>query len=294
MDTAKTMTTQEVKLRPGRPEDTAELGRICYEAFTAIAEAHNFPTDFPNVERATDLISRLLNWPEIYSVVAEIGGRPVASNFLWEGDTVAGIGPITVDVNLQNSSIGKRLMQDAIKRAEDRNALSTRLVQSAYHNRSLSLYTKLGFDAKEPLSLMQGPPIKAKPDNITVRPMTRDDLTYTDELSITVHGHTRRSEVTGAIEQGTARVAERAGRITGYTTGIGFFGHAVALTNDDLKALVADADVFAGAGFLLPTRNSELLRWVLENGLRIVQPMTLMSKDFYKEPQGAFLPSILY
>jgi hypothetical protein len=68
----------------------------------------------------------------------------------------------------------------------------------------------------------------------------------------------------------------------------------VALTNNDLKALISDAEVFSGAGFLLPTRNGELLRWALENGLRIVQPMTLMSKDFYKEPQGAFLPSILY
>jgi GNAT superfamily N-acetyltransferase len=294
MDVAKTMTTPEITFRPGRTEDTAEIGRICYEAFTAIANEHNFPTDFPDVERATGLMSMLLNLPEVYSVVAEIDGRPVASNFLWEGDAVAGVGPITVDVNVQNLSIGKRLMEDVIKRAEDRNALSTRLVQAAYHNRSLSLYTKLGFDTVEPLSAIQGDPIKSKIDDIVVRPMTSEDLTYTDQLSTSVHGHTRRREAAGAIAQGTARVAERDGKITGYTTGIGFFGHAVALTNDDLKALIADADTFAGPGFLLPTRNSELLRWALENGLRIVQPMTLMSKGFYKEPQGAFLPSVLY
>ena len=30
------------------------------------------------------------------------------------------------------------------------------------------------------------------------------------------------------------------------------------------------------------------------HGLRIVQPMTLMSLGEYREPQGAFLPSILY
>jgi predicted N-acetyltransferase YhbS len=283
-----------VKLRPGTPNDIDELGRICYEAFTAIANEHNFPTDFENVQRATGLISMLIDRPDIYSVVAEIGGRLVASNFLWEVDTVAGLGPITVDVRLQNSSIGKLLMQDVIKRAEDRHALSTRLVQSAYHNRSLSLYTKFGFDAREPLSLMQGPSIKAEFENVAIRPMRLEDLTYIDELAITVHGHTRRGEVTNAIKQGTARVAERRGRITGYTTGIGFFGHSVALTNNDLKALISDAEVFSGAGFVLPTRNGELLRWALENGLRIVQPMTLMSKDFYKEPQGAFLPSILY
>jgi hypothetical protein len=45
---------------------------------------------------------------------------------------------------------------------------------------------------------------------------------------------------------------------------------------------------------MLPTRNGELLRWCLEKGLRIVQPMTLMSIGLYNEPAGAFLPSIIY
>jgi hypothetical protein len=44
----------------------------------------------------------------------------------------------------------------------------------------------------------------------------------------------------------------------------------------------------------LPTRNGEVFRWCLENGLRVVQPMTLMSVGLYDEPAGAYLPSILY
>jgi hypothetical protein len=35
-------------------------------------------------------------------------------------------------------------------------------------------------------------------------------------------------------------------------------------------------------------------RWCLTNGLRVTQPMTLMSKGLCNEPAGAFLPSILY
>ena len=93
---------------------------------------------------------------------------------------------------------------------------------------------------------------------------------------------------------GTAMVVEHNGRITGYTTGVGFFGHSVGETNNDLKALIAAADGFPGPGFLLPTRNGELLRWCFEKGLRIVQPLTLMSRGLYQEPRGAFLPSILY
>jgi len=64
--------------------------------------------------------------------------------------------------------------------------------------------------------------------------------------------------------------------------------------NEDLKALIGAAPEFPGPGFLLPTRNGEVLRWSLERGLQIVQPMTLMSVGLYNEPAGAFIPSILY
>ena len=65
-------------------------------------------------------------------------------------------------------------------------------------------------------------------------------------------------------------------------------------SNAELKALIGAASAFVGPGFLLPTRNGELFRWCLAHGLRVVQPMTLMSLGLYHEPQGAFLPSILY
>src|SRR5436190_881046 len=87
---------------------------------------------------------------------------------------------------------------------------------------------------------------------------------------------------------------KRNGRITGYTTIIGFFGYAVGETNDDLKALIGAAEEFAGPGFLLPTRNGDLFRWCLTNDLRVTQPMTLMSRGLYNDPAGASLPSILY
>jgi hypothetical protein len=32
----------------------------------------------------------------------------VGSNFLWEGDAIAGVGPITVDPAAQNGSVGRR------------------------------------------------------------------------------------------------------------------------------------------------------------------------------------------
>jgi hypothetical protein len=44
----------------------------------------------------------------------------------------------------------------------------------------------------------------------------------------------------------------------------------------------------------VPARNGALLRWCLAHGLRVVQPMTLMSLGLYGEPSGSFLPSVLY
>ena len=61
-----------------------------------------------------------------------------------------------------------------------------------------------------------------------------------------------------------------------------------------MEALIGAAAEFVGPGFLLPTRNGELFRWCLAHGLRVVQPLTLMSMGLYNEPQGAFLPSIVY
>ena len=51
---------------------------------------------------------------------------------------------------------------------------------------------------------------------------------------------------------------------------------------------------FAGPGILVPTRNAGLFRWCLFNGLRVVEPMTLMTTGLYNEPAGAFLPSVLF
>jgi hypothetical protein len=42
-----------------------------------------------------------------------------------------------------------------------------------------------------------------------------------------VHGHDRSGELLDAIKQGTAKVVEHLGRITGYATDIAFFAHAV-------------------------------------------------------------------
>jgi hypothetical protein len=169
-----------------------------------------------------------------------------------------------------------------------------RLVQTAYHYRSLALYAKLGFVVREPLSVLQGSPPALSIPGRSVRPAREEDLTPCAELCDRVHGHERTAELRGAIAAGTASVVERPERICGYATGFGYGWHAVAETNEDLIALLGSADSFMGLGFLLPSRNAELLGWCLAHGLRIVQQSTLMTIGLYNEPAGAYLPSILF
>jgi hypothetical protein len=228
-----------------------------------------------------------------FCVVAEQDGKIIGSNCLDERTPIAGVGPITIDPSVQNRNVGRQLMQAVISRAMERKFAGIRLVQAAYHNRSLSLYAKLGFVVREPLACMQGA-IQKTPVGYRVRPAHASDLSACNELCLRVHGHDRGGEVKDAIQQGTAVVAESEGRLKAYASSVAFFGHSVAESNQDLQALISSAPEFQGPGILVPTRNAGLFRWCLESGLRVVQPMTLMTIGLYNEPAGAYLPSILY
>jgi predicted N-acetyltransferase YhbS len=281
-------------LRPIAPADVPAAGRICHDAFKAIAAQHNFPPDFPDPDVAIGLLRQLTGSRGFYGVVAEEDGRILGSNFIDERSPIIGLGPITVDPGTQNQGVGGALMTHMLDRAARDNRPGVRLVQAGYHTRSLCLYTKLGFGVREHLANLQGPPIGIAVPGCAVRSGTVGDTEACVRLCRAVHGHDRGGALRDAVDQGTASVVERQGRITGYTTQIAFFGHAVAETNDDLKALIAATPSFAGPGFLLPSRNTELFQWCLAHGLRMVQPMTLMTIGLYNEPRGAYLPSILF
>jgi GNAT superfamily N-acetyltransferase len=284
----------ELTIRRAMPEDAPACGVICYQAFHDINIAHNFPPDLPAPEAGVGLLSMMFSHPGFYCVVAESGGRIIGSNCLDERSPIAGVGPITVETSAQNAGAGRRLMDAVLERARQRKFAGVRLLQAAFHNRSLSLYTKLGFDTREPISTMHGPPIQKRMDSFHIRPALMSDLEACNRLCRKVHGHDRGGELADAIRKGTAKVVERTAFITGYTSSMAFFGHSVGVTVRDLQALISSAETFDGPGILVPTRNAALFRWCLENGLRVKYPMTLMSMGMYQEPAGSFLPSVLY
>ncbi len=283
-----------ISLRAATPADAPECGRILFQAFKTLADHHNFPPDFPSPEVGSGLLGTLIGHPEFYGVVAEDAGRIIGSNFSDERASVVGIGPISVDPAIQNSGVGRQLMQDVLDRAAGAGAPGVRLVQAAYHNRSLCLYTSLGFRTRDPLSVMQGPRLNLEFPGYQVRPARTADLAACNALCRDVHGFDRGGELRDAIEQGVASVVQHVGEISGYATMVGFPGHSVARTNRDLMALIGAAPEFPGPGFLVPTRNLELFSWCLANKLKLVMQMTLMTVGLYSEPDGAWLPSVWF
>ncbi len=288
------MTSTALRIRQGSAEDTSKCGHICYDAFADIAACHGFPSDFASVEVATELLSGLIRHPGFFSLVAELDGQIVGSSFLDERAMITGVGHVTVDPAVQDRRIGRALMETMLQRCAQRSVPGVRLLQAAYNYGSMSLYAKLGFDVREPFAAMQGDPLALHTPGYRVRAATSDDLPTCDALCVRVHGHGRGGGLRDALAQGTARVVERDGSITGYTSGIGFYGHAVAETNDDLKALIGAAEGFAGPGFLVPMRNTELVRWCLAHGLRVFVVLNLMTIGLYSEPRGAYLASVWY
>jgi len=289
-----TLLESRMTVRRATPEDADICGEICFDAFSAISAAHGFPPDFPHPAMAIGLLGQLFSTPGFFCLVAEADGRIAGSICLDERAPIVGLGPVTIDPSAQDRGAGRRLMREALERSRARGAEGVRLVQAAFHCRSLALYASLGFVVREPLACMQGRTRERAVPGCAVRPARAADEAACGALARQVHGFDRQAEWAEAVGQGTALVVERAGRITGYASALGLTGHAVAEADQDLQALIASAEGFHGPGILVPTRNPALFRWCLDQGLRVVQPMTLMSLGRYNEPAGAWLPSVSY
>ena len=261
-----------LQTRTATPSDVEACGRIMFQAFQAIAQAHGFTPDFPAEEAATGLASALIANPAVFGVVAELNGKIVGSNFLSEADAIRGVGPITVAPGAQGRGVGRQLMQQVLGRGKDASGI--RLLQDTFNMGSYGLYASLGFEVDH----RRWPPRR---------------------------GWRSRSSAPSCRRRPGRRArrpAAPAGRVRPPVHGAGrnranfwIANHGVAASDDDLQALIAGAGEAADSvSFLLPTRQSKLFRWCLAQGLRAVKPMTLMTLGDYREPAGAYLPSVFY
>lgn len=303
-----------IQIREMRQEDVERCGRICHAAFGEIAERHNFRPDFAVPEAAIQLTQGFYASPDVFCVVAERDGEVIGSNHLWEYDAIRAVGPITINPQAQAKGAGRILMEAVIERGQRSSdagasgggeggtrkpAAGIRLVQDAFNGTSLSLYTSLGFDVREPLALMEGELHGDVPPDVTVRAIREEDYASCAELCRVVHGFDRVNELKNIPPFLTSFVAIRDGRITAYASAPQFWAlnQAVAETESDMHAVLLGAsNLLQGqpVSFLLPVRQSNLFRWCLEKRLRVLKMMNLMTMGEYQEPRSCYLPSVGY
>ena len=107
-------------------------------------------------------------------------------------------------------------MQDVIDRAAQKNVPGIRLHQTGFHNRSLCLYTKLGFRTRETVSILQGTPLRATFAGYKVRPATVVDGPACNRVCQQVHGHDREVELRDAKPSGRHSFDRQCGRTHQY------------------------------------------------------------------------------
>lgn len=290
-----TTDTGAVVLREPGPDDAGALAEIVFSAFGQIHDHHRFQRDFPELALARGLIGVWIAHPKVWGVVAEVDGKVAGSNFLDERDEISGVGPVTVDPGAQDTGLGRKLMDAVLERGAD--ARGIRLLQDAFHMRSLSLYEKLGFRVTDGCVVMSGEPTAQSASSMEVRPLGENDLDECGRLCERVHGFARSGALADALRGMNPHVGVRDGMIVAYASALSFWpmAHGVAETDQDMQELLEGGAAATGEPIeLLVPLESELFPWALDSGLRAIKPMNLMSMGFYQQPRGSWFPSVLY
>jgi hypothetical protein len=128
--------------------------------------------------------------------------------------------------------------------------------------------------------------------------MTEVDIPECAELCRRIHGFDRGNEIRDAVKMFKPFVLIKGGRVVAYASAPTFWplNHGVGETEEELRNLLRGASAASEEPLMLlvPIRQADFFRWCLASGLKIVKPMTLMAMGDYREPEGAFYPSVGY
>jgi GNAT superfamily N-acetyltransferase len=285
-------------VRPTTLDDINPCGRIMYEAFKKINEDHGFDNlEVPTEEVGQQIAKFYIKNRHFFGIVAELNNRIVGSFFIDERCLeVFGWTILSVSIEAQGQGIGKLLFKEMLERCK--SVPGVQFLQHTFNTKSLGLYSSLGFDVKEPIVLMSGNPKNRSVSGIEVRRMKISDLEECGLLCKKVYGFDRTQELRDAIIIFTPVVAVRNGSIIAYISAADNWAqsHGVAEREEDMRILIQGIGSLYSEqfSFLLPLKESSLLRWCLKEDFRIIKPFTLMSKGEYKTPVGCYLTSIVY
>ena len=226
--------------------------------------------------------------PNVWGVLAERDGTILGSNYLDQRGPIAGVGPISVDPEAQNSGVGRRLMEAVIERGKDAPG-GVRLLQDGFHMRSLCLYQSLGFNVTEPVVIMSGKPRSGPVDGVEVRRLEAGDIDACETSAQCTAGS---EPASCAMRSGLRAVRGGAGRTGGRLPDqatLWPMAHGVAESEEDMERSCSASRRSPGASFVPRADPLGALPLGLREGLRAVKPMNIMARGPYQEPRRLVL-----
>jgi len=266
-------------IRAPTPADALAIADQTHDSFNLFNASVGLPLEFPSRGCTRGLMSWCVDHTQGLIAVSKEDGRILGSVFNDECDldgideekngkeeTMAGgvslssavpcavrCGPWSVAHESRNGGVGRALLQQLISQSIRHGARSLRLIQISANTGSLSLYSSLGFESREPVAMWIG---RMRPECIAaavkqhacryqVREMTMKDVKACDAMHIDALGITRAPSMRRAIADTSSRVQrwviEEKNRIVGFTTGLDEVGITIATSESALQFLLATA-----------------------------------------------------
>ena len=273
-------------VRDAISSDQSATAEVIFGAFNKLDERHDVPPYMRTIEDGSIVASHLYGIPKIRGFVAEENGEIVGIGFLHDiGDVGMGISPLAVAPSAQARGVGQAILDRMIETA---GGASIRLLQDAFNNATLALYSRYGFVVREQITCVTGKP-GPKTSDLTITHDT-DSAGTSEALHHHVMGFNRPSFPTRPI------TAHRGANLAGFIAPGTEYPYAVADNEDTLIALISGLAVELDAPITaaIPAVHSQILRWMLDHDARVIRSMNLMVRGSYSRPNGACLNSGSY
>jgi predicted N-acetyltransferase YhbS len=277
-------------VRDATSVDQSATAEVIYNAFRHLDERHDVPAYMNTMEDANIVASHLYGIPKIHGFVAEDDGQVIGIGFLHDiGDAGMGIAPLAVSPHAQARGVGQAILDRMIERA---GGASVRLLQDAFNNATLALYSRYGFVVREQVTCVTGKPPAPRPSKEKGLTITRsaDPAGTAEALHRAVMGFNRPSFPTRPV------MAHREADLAGFIAPGTEYPYAAADTEGTLIALIAGlaAELNAPITIAIPATHDQTLRWLLDRDARVIRSMNLMVRGPYAHPTGACLTSGSY
>ncbi len=240
-------------------------------------------------------------------VVAEIDGKIAGICFYHPRETHVGVGIMAVSPEATGTGVGRALLDEIIKRAED---LPLRLVSSAMNLDSFSLYTRAGFgpvavyqDMRFPVDA-ELPPPPAGPGSVRMANVSH--LFGMADLEEEISGIRRAKDLAHFVRNpggywNTFVHIDPSGKIDGWLSsvdhpGCRMIGPGVMRDENAALALLHVQLSQARGGspvFLIGTHESYLIAELYRWGARNVEIHFAQVRGAFAQPQGIIMPTFL-